>query len=209
MTSPTHEEITALLELEARWRSMPHDYLDEQEARDCVGYSLDEAARTLVRPLAEAYLDMLDARESAAPIDMVLHCPSCGRQHIDEPAPGWDNPQHKSHLCNGCGSIWRPADIPTNGVVAVKTVGKADHLAAPGNAALAKIEALEGIREPLIDLLTHLIGAHDLLSRSSKKSAPSDKMFDQMLVDHKCSIERGRVALFEIDRRIAELKVSK
>lgn len=68
-----------------------------------------------------------------APIDMVLHCPACGLQHIDAPdawRPGsdplWDNPPHRSHLCHGCGHIWRPADVPTNGMEAVKTRGKAD-----------------------------------------------------------------------------------
>ncbi len=77
----------------------------------------------------------------AEPIDMVLHCPNCGMQHIDKPEPGqfisggpnagrvrrgWNNPPHRSHLCHGCGHIWRPADVPTNGVQAVKTTGKAD-----------------------------------------------------------------------------------
>lgn len=96
-----------------------------------------------------------------APIDMVLHCPACGLQHIDKaiveipdfdsmpdaPITGliapedmaarhrqydewrdanWTNPPHRSHLCHGCGYIWRPADVPTNGVAAVKTKGQAD-----------------------------------------------------------------------------------
>lgn len=76
-----------------------------------------------------------------AVIDMVLHCPSCGVQHIDRPDPPdllqrplvalnrWTNPPHKSHLCRkedgGCGHIWRPAEVPTNGVQAV-TPGKDD-----------------------------------------------------------------------------------
>lgn len=83
--------------------------------------------------------------DESAPIDMVLHCPACGQQHIDGPEgqfyPGhtaeesdyvnkyhglWANPPHRSHLCHGCGNIWRPADIPTNGVPAVKTRGKKD-----------------------------------------------------------------------------------
>lgn len=38
----------------------------------------------------------------------------------------WDNPPHRSHKCSGCGHIWRPADVCTNGVAAVKTVGKND-----------------------------------------------------------------------------------
>jgi hypothetical protein len=88
------------------------------------------------------------AAEEPAPIDMVLYCPKCGEQHIDEPdtlhvfdgkdAAGnahvgdvggdgeWNNPPHRSHLCHGCGHIWRPADVPTNGVAAVKTAGKND-----------------------------------------------------------------------------------
>lgn len=70
-----------------------------------------------------------------APIDMVLHCPACGLQHIDAPdnrhyLPGtaeeWTNPPHRSHLCHGCGHVWRPADVPTNGVQAVKTKGQGD-----------------------------------------------------------------------------------
>ncbi|SRR6266446_10613110 len=64
------------------------------------------------------------------PIDMFLSCPACFAQHIDEShkenGVQWDNPPHKSHLCHFCGCIWRPADVPTNGVKQIKTVGKND-----------------------------------------------------------------------------------
>lgn len=86
------------------------------------------------------------------PIDMVLFCPMCNTQHIDEdesvvcpwcgdraaegdtnrPAttcshqPVWTNPPHKSHQCRACGFVWRPADVPTNGVASIKTRGKND-----------------------------------------------------------------------------------
>lgn len=73
------------------------------------------------------------------PIDMVLYCPQCGVQHIDKPdrAPFmfdqmkdcpdlWINPPHRSHLCAGCGYIWRPADVPTNGVKSIATRGTKD-----------------------------------------------------------------------------------
>jgi len=60
------------------------------------------------------------------PIDMILYCPSCGEQHIDAPEENWANPPHRSHLCDACGCIWRPADVATNGVVEIKTNGKAD-----------------------------------------------------------------------------------
>lgn len=78
----------------------------------------------------------------AVPVDMVLHCPACGLQHIDAPDPWvakygeelckakgfslWTNPPHKSHLCHGCGHVWRPADVATTGVKAVSTKGKED-----------------------------------------------------------------------------------
>lgn len=62
------------------------------------------------------------------PIPMILHCPTCGAQHIDAPEPdkGWTNPPHRSHLCHDCGTTWRPADVPTTGVHHIRTVGKGD-----------------------------------------------------------------------------------
>lgn len=61
-------------------------------------------------------------------IPIILHCPTCGEQHIDAPnaAAGWTNPPHRSHLCDACGEIWRPADIYTEGVATIQTRGLAD-----------------------------------------------------------------------------------
>ncbi len=86
---------------------------------------------------------MLDAAPAAPvaesePIPMLLFCPRCGTQHIDAPevvsdarpvlyADAWTNPPHRSHLCRGCGMIWRPADVPTVGVAKIETRGKADN----------------------------------------------------------------------------------
>lgn len=76
------------------------------------------------------------------PINMLLFCPECHTQHIDKEEPGtlissgpfagrvrpskWTNPPHRSHLCHHCGCIWRPADVPTNGVAALMTRGQHD-----------------------------------------------------------------------------------
>jgi hypothetical protein len=75
------------------------------------------------------------------PIDMVLHCPNCGAQHIDREetiteynerlADGftserWMNPAHRSHQCQKCMFVWRPADVCTNGVGDVSTQGLYD-----------------------------------------------------------------------------------
>lgn len=104
-----------------------------------------------------------DCEGHGSPIDMILHCPACGKQHVDAPEPNickcshsidshstpadcrgtvstessypcpcdeyvvaWTNPPHKSHLCHGCGIVWRPADVPTNGVATIHTRGKDD-----------------------------------------------------------------------------------
>ena len=82
-----------------------------------------------------AALDEIDRLSAEpTPINMILHCPNCGEQHIDAPdkpihpiiGKAWDNPPHRSHLCHYCNHIWRPADVPTNGVAKIKTKGKND-----------------------------------------------------------------------------------
>lgn len=62
------------------------------------------------------------------PIPMILFCPTCGEQHIDAPNPtiGWDDPPHRSHQCQACQHIWRPADVATTGVREIQTRGTAD-----------------------------------------------------------------------------------
>jgi hypothetical protein len=47
----------------------------------------------------------------------------------------------------------------------------------------------------LTDVTVNLIGATSLLESGGKKAAPSNKMFEQMLVDYKNGIERARAAL--------------
>lgn len=56
-------------------------------------------------------------------------------------------------------------------------------------------------RDILIDVAAHLAGAISLLERtkSAKKAAASDKMFDQMLKDYKASLARARKILNEED----------
>ena len=79
--------------------------------------------------------------------------------------------------------------------------GKGFHVSAQGEAMnlagyLSQRDAENAaLREALKDVTVHLIAAHSLLAKSSKKAAPSDKMFDQMLRDYKRAFERGRAAL--------------
>lgn len=119
--------------------------LDELDAlrehlRPLSGEEVEAISKTLRR--SAKFIDSASPAPAAepVPIDMLLYCPSCGMQHIDEPdhpyyagkttaegfTPRWDNPPHRSHLCHDCGCIWRPADVATNGVAELKTKGKAD-----------------------------------------------------------------------------------
>lgn len=48
------------------------------------------------------------------PIPLILHCPKCEHQHVDEGE--WATKPHKTHLCAFCKHEWRPSDEPTVGV---------------------------------------------------------------------------------------------
>jgi hypothetical protein len=60
----------------------------------------------------------------------------------------WTNPPHRTHLCHSCGHKWRPADVATNGVAAVKTRGKDDSpIVAPAHRPrVPDFEAIKGKR---------------------------------------------------------------
>jgi hypothetical protein len=104
-------------------------------------------------------------RSETGPVDMILHCPACHLQHVDAPderTPDWKNEPHRSHLCHGCGFIWRPADVPTNGVKAIATKGEADSGAEVGDvpngrSTVANIGGLTGspMREALEFMLAY------------------------------------------------------
>lgn len=85
---------------------------------------------TLICPIVNGERLILIER---APINMLLFCPQCAEQHIDDPQleKGWDNPPHRSHECQFCGYVWRPADVATNGVAQITTEGKRDGRARP------------------------------------------------------------------------------
>lgn len=76
---------------------------------------------------------MSEIQEELKPIDILLFCPNCSKQHIDRPQPekDWSNPPHKSHECQFCLWVWRPADVYTNGVSDIETKGQNDKSAYP------------------------------------------------------------------------------
>lgn len=59
------------------------------------------------------------------------------------------------------------------------------------------VEKNRGLRAALLCIAASLSAAISLLERTpkSKKAAPSDRMFDQMIADYKKSLEEGRLLL--------------
>ncbi|ABL96775.1 hypothetical protein BcepF1.044 [Burkholderia phage BcepF1] len=103
---------------------------DGSDIDACIEALVDAGSLIGERFRARTQLDIAIEREvsrrTSVPIDMILHCPTCNTQHVDEAKGEWTNPPHKSHLCHVCHNIWRPADVPTNGVPAIKTIGQND-----------------------------------------------------------------------------------
>lgn len=120
-------------------------FYDEQPNKTHFYPSFREAMPSLVVTNGDEVIPIYGVEPK--PVDMILLCPNCGLQHIDAPeshivtCPAsemyeeqggdctcnrWTNPPHRSHLCGYCNHIWRPADVPTNGVLDIQTRGKAD-----------------------------------------------------------------------------------
>lgn len=80
-----------------------------------------------------------------------------------------------------------------------KTVGKAELWVTELDALLERIRTAEADKARLSEALrgttASLVAAVSLLKRGSKKAAPSNKMFDQMILDYSKSIEEARAAL--------------
>lgn len=95
--------------------------------REVVTYGGQETKE--LKHLANGRKVTLNYPPDETPIPMVLHCPRCGEQHIDDATEEWPNPPHRSHQCQapGCNTIWRPADVATAGVHHISTKGKSDN----------------------------------------------------------------------------------
>jgi hypothetical protein len=105
------------------------ELLDRQAILDALQAKWKDESNYSASAVIRECMSVVTNLPAAPPIEIVHHCPTCGFQHIDEPGPGWDNPDHTSHSCQrpGCGTIWRPADVPTRGVASITTAGKSDN----------------------------------------------------------------------------------
>lgn len=173
-------------------------------------------------------MKFLSEKPEQTPIDMVLHCPACGVQHIDAPEGGpeiqpdgtthietaWANPPHKSHLCHECGHIWRPADVATNGVEKILTAGKKD---TPVASAIDWREVADKLKEGLkaainygkfrgmmMDMDTGIATGMWGYLADHLEAHPSIKVDREML-----GLNSRQLTKLRRDRRIAELESAK
>jgi hypothetical protein len=99
-------------------------------------------------------LSALPAVVKIAPVPMLLFCPACGAQHVDEGE--WATTRaHRSHECQalGCGHVWRPADVATVGVAKLTTQGTADGSPVPQLGQAERVLRDEGITKVCFDAL--------------------------------------------------------
>lgn len=123
---------------------LAHGYIERNEALQ-VRITAKGWDILKVRPPGKSALAVM-AAPADVPVPMILHCPKCQMQHVDVATEDWPNPPHRSHLCLGCGYVWRPSDFPTTGVVTIQTQGKMDSPpVAPTDALTIAREALERI----------------------------------------------------------------
>jgi hypothetical protein len=118
--------IAAKLEADEPESTGVREELEQERERHAETRGLVRDLTTVLEKRNAALAAQGDVATTGVPIPMRLFCPICSKQHIDAPdeVAGWTNPPHRSHECQKCGWVWRPADVPTIGVSAIKTRGK-------------------------------------------------------------------------------------
>lgn len=90
------------------------------------GLELTRAVPLARRARRRAFLEQLSAARVLRtmlglvepPLALVIHCPRCGAQHVDEGE--FAERPHRAHLCAGCGETWQPCALPTVGVRSIE-----------------------------------------------------------------------------------------
>lgn len=118
----TGEEYDLLPKNEAGWRARLFTPIPMILHCPKCGHQHVDAPEPLMCP--SAYESVTNVFDPCGP-GLENHCAGCGGDK-EEHISNWLNPPHRSHKCK-CGCIWRPADVPTVGVAAIQTKGKADN----------------------------------------------------------------------------------
>ncbi len=88
------------------------------DVRATISKALEKASdetSSAFRLLAD-FMSNPPAEPPVKPIPMRIHCPLCGKQHIDDER--FATEPHTSHTCQNptCGLTWKVANVPTVGV---------------------------------------------------------------------------------------------
>lgn len=100
-----------------------------------------------------AWSDAIADRSEPAPIPMLIWCPKCSERHVDEGE--FATRPHHTHSCQHCGLTWRPAIVPTVGVMFLPQFKNDEPLSAIVRTRVAVRSVLLGI--PSIGLTDGLI----------------------------------------------------
>jgi hypothetical protein len=96
-------------------------FRDFHAAMTLLGHDLSASAAAIAEEATRKAIG--PDRPAPCPIPMILHCPECKTQHVDEGI--WATTRlHKSHLCAACNHTWRVADVPTVGVATLPSVAR-------------------------------------------------------------------------------------
>lgn len=95
----------------------------ERKIHNTIVRHADEMIAVLRARVLELEAIVREPWRGVAPVDLVLHCPACGRQHLD--IGEFRTRVHRKHLCEntregagtGCGHLWVPFEYATRGVL--------------------------------------------------------------------------------------------
>ena len=82
---------------------------------------LDEENPLTIEASEARLLELADELDRLrGPIPMLLFCPRCHVQHVDQATETWANPPHATHQCLNCHLLWRPSNRDTTGVASIE-----------------------------------------------------------------------------------------
>lgn len=147
--------------LESRSRSLDEIYDAGPGGADLTA-AKQAATRRAEEILAGAYLPtpkyefVAAAAAVAESIPMLLWCPACGTRHVDIGV--FATRVHHTHACQNCGVVWRPALVPTVGVLHLP--GFKGDGAAEAESPEEQCDELDSTRDNRCLLRRHAFGAH-------------------------------------------------
>jgi rubredoxin len=114
--SDAESEIAQLRDARRTWPLRPLAERVELIAGSAIVRANPEAEEDLQCAAAALRIPM-----TPEPVPMVLRCPRCSTQHVDEDE--WQTRPHRTHRCGTCGFEWRPANVATVGVMSLQQNG--------------------------------------------------------------------------------------